>query len=384
MSPLKRILVSARDPASLQAVQQLLPALAQQYSVRLWLQSPAFDIWCEGEFQVEGIEVEQVTLKDWSDGISKERWLKESALRDKLQACSPDLVLTGVSGPGVGVDEALLLFSRELGIASLALQTFWGGFNSELDALPDYALVIDDGAVQMNAATYPEITCFAVGSLRHAPYQSLDVEARRAELRNDFPICNKTLVLWLGQPLWQVEGYLKTQQVFADFLHRKIEETSESYYLLYRAHPKEDSEQVAVVHQLLQDSIPGCWQDVSKHSFVDCLLLADMVVSCFSSGGFDNVCLNEKTTQPFSSTLYLFFDPTIREWFHRYSHLEEIPVVSEEFALAVTSKEQFADRFAEAMDDSVRLTLGHNAKLHLPPADYAVEKSMEVICRLMT
>lgn len=382
VSTTQSIALSARDPATVQALTPVVLALEKQtdFDLTLFLQTPAnqlFDVLSLTRTRV--IEIDTVTF---SKDQAVENWVAELGVLDVLQQSPPNLLITGVSGPGVGIDEALIYLAPQLQIPSMAVQTYWSGFNRQLGVLPDYALAIDDGAVLKNLRHSPDVVSFPVGSLRHVSYQGLDVKAQRINIRNRKSLADQQAVVWLGQPLEHLAGYYQTLESFLDFFQQR-RRLKQRLIFCYRPHPKETQQQRQLTQSLICDALGDDWLDLSQEHFADCLMLADLVVSCFSSGGFDSVCLNEKSTEPYANSLYLLYDDEVRDWYQRTSHTQRIPIVEEGFALAVDRFDQLPTIFDQALDAEIRNKLWRKAKQHLPPVDQAISLSLDVIDNLL-
>lgn len=419
---------AARDPSSLQAIRPLLKAMDEQtnHFIYVFLESPALELNAQGSdlwnrveiipvlpfssfLQQRNVESESedysLSEDDWVQLMN--RWVKahEFAHESKRTQNLPGLVITGVSGPGVGVDEMLLFMASKEKIPSLAIQSSWGDFNREVPALPEYALCIDEGTVARNRTHAPSVATTAVGSLRHVDYHGLKVEKLRRSVREHLlPLktsnlpedagalseaCsehkdNKTplFVVWLGQPLHGLDGYYRTLNDFLDALGSdKFQD--HNIVLGYRPHPKETPLQQAHTQDCIS-RIFTHWVDLSDLSFAEAAAAADCVVSCFSSGGFDSVYLNEKSSFPFSSVLYLFYDAQIQDWFSSNTHQTDIILVKRHLALGVKELRQLPSQLEAALNPKTREALWREARLTLPQVDDVVERSMQVVQTILS
>jgi len=137
-----RLLISARDPG---AANNLAPIarLAQASStltLHLVAAEPAARIFAE-----HGLEPEKISAPDDTLPALAARLLEQH---------QPDAVLVGLSGPGRGIDEALLAAARGR-VPSWALQDFWGDVNNGFGAYADTYLVRDDTAARITRTRAP-------------------------------------------------------------------------------------------------------------------------------------------------------------------------------------------------------------------------------------
>ena len=95
------LLITARDPSSAYAVNVLLEENANddRFNIHLLVQHPAFNIL--KKFANTGVKVTEFIQ------CKNDETLLHSAKRI-IEQINPDIVLVGISGPGYGVDEAVL------------------------------------------------------------------------------------------------------------------------------------------------------------------------------------------------------------------------------------------------------------------------------------
>lgn len=171
-----KLLITARDPATALSFEKLIPELLEsgRFELRVLCQEPAFQM------------LQPFVPADTLYAIPKDEFalvLEDAFLRNQFESFQPDAVLTGISGPDTGIDEAVLHYAATHDIHSYALQSFWGDMNQASGALPDTAFVMDDEAIRITHERYPDIENVAIGSIKHIDYRAYDPLKARAEKR---------------------------------------------------------------------------------------------------------------------------------------------------------------------------------------------------------
>jgi len=350
------LLITARDPATAVSLEKLLAKLLQQtgFHCRLLCQQPAYDILSCYRTKLEMVEVYD---------------LNEDFLSQQFIGFQPDAVLTGISGPDTGVDEATLQLAKASQIPSFALQNFWGDINQSSQAIPNTAFVLDDEAVKITEKLYPAIHCIPIGSIKHIDYHQYNSLVKRKEIRAKLGFQNQIIIGFYGQPILEVAGYFKTLEVFA----RQLKTWHKPFQLIYRPHPKESAELKQKTMQLFQNAFKEqvCFDKAVL--IQDSLVACDLVVSAFSTCGFDNLYLNEMAEKAFNSSVYLWFEPELIQWWQDYSHLKQMPLISEDLLLAVDKEDSLLEILEQGLLKEVQQRLRKNAQQHLPDPSSAIE-----------
>ena len=340
-TPRPRILISARDPATAHAVGPLVRYARTDSRIRFTLlaQSPALEILQRS--------VPDVRLLPFPT-LSEPKQLLTAA-RSLLEQIEPDMILSGVSGPDSGVDEALLAAGGQQGIPRYALQSFWGDINDSLGEVAETFFVLDRQAARLTRRRYP-VRTIPIGSLRHADYATFDIPGMRRLRRKQLGLDSRQrLVGVFGQPLGDRPGYLETLHHLA----AKLAAFPPCITLLYRPHPKETDAQRDRTLTILR--LAGLTVHLDSEPLAEPSLCAcDLVVSAFSSCGLDALYLNALSPQPLNSVLYLLFNPDLRDWYHSYTRLSDIPPVSAGMALLCSEPDELASTLQYAMQPRTR------------------------------
>ena len=370
-----KLLITARDPATAVSFEKLIPTLLadDRFTIRVLCQQPAYQILSplmDDAAKAESMPLELIEV----DADEFSQVLEDDFLRAQFAEFQPDAVLTGISGPDTGVDEAVLHYARKHDIDSYALQSFWGDMNQASGAIPDTAFVLDDEAVSITAKRYPQVESIAIGSIKHIDYQDYDPLKARALHRPslaDFDTQETAPVIlgFYGQPILEIPGYFETIEALA----RQLSKWQRPFRLMYRPHPKETDE---LREKTLSEFRQALGDRVFVDEFVDIkdsLVVCDLVLSAFSTCGFDNLYLNEMAPQPFNSSVYLWFEPELIAWWQDYSHLKEMPLISEDLLLSVDKEEVMLTVLEQGLLQTVQKRLWQQAKAHLPSAAESIK-----------
>jgi hypothetical protein len=360
--------MTARDPASAYALLNLLQKekLKNKFSLIVVAQSPAHEI-----------------LKNFKDKMEREQHKflvfeePEMALdqcREILDKYPVDLVLTGISGPDFGVDEAVLSIAQERNIPRYALQSYWGDLNESLQGRPGTIFVIDEEAADQ---TNKRCQCRTVitGSLKHQEYCQLDILKLRRNYRLNVGLDkNELLIGFYGQPLDFMHGYCETITDAA----KELSEFNEKYKLLYRPHPKETAQLREWTIKVFEKSGVEIILDTNEEVEIG-LCACDVVLSAFSTCGYDAQQLNRVSTIPLNVTVYLFFNRELKNWFREYTKFENIPLVNSGLAFQVNSVDGINNVINKALRSEIKHEIWENIHNTLPNPKYASEKIINTI-----
>lgn len=352
-----KLLITARDPATAVSFQILIPKLNAdtRFEIKVLAQEPAAtilkDLDCVEPFKAHKNFIHNL--------IQIEKIVKEF---------TPNAVLTGISGPDAGVDEATLKVAEELGIESYALQSFWGDINQLSGAVPRHAFVLDDEATKLTNQRYKQVRCIPIGSIKHADFKDYDVLNLRQQKRQNLAE-DEVVIGFYGQPILDIKGYFETIEAMV----RQLQNWPKKFKLIYRPHPKESDELFNKTKQLFTNAFANNVIVDNETDIVASLVKADLVVSVFSTCGFDNLYLNEISSTPFNSSIYLWFDSCMIQWWKDYSGLEIMPLISEGLLLSVDKESEMLNVFDQGLKPEVQHQLWLQAKAHLPDASLAVQ-----------
>jgi len=362
------LLMTARDPATAYAFLNLLQkkTLKSKFRVIVVAQSPAFEILHKSN------EVMVSDLKKFPAFAEPEIALTQC--RELFDKYSVELILTGISGPDYGIDEAVLSIAQERNITRYALQSFWGDLNESLPGRPETIFVIDKEAAEL---TLKRSRCRTViaGSLKHQEYCQLDILKLRRDYRLNIGLDKyEVLIGFYGQPLDDLPGYCETVTGVAN----ELSELNEEFRLLYRPHPKETTQLRDWTIRIFEKS--GVKIILDENEEVEAGLCAcDVVLSAFSTCGYDAQQLNRVSACPLNVTVYLLFNRELKNWFRKYTKLENIPLVNKDLALQVISADEINDVIYQALKPEIKYAIWRNIRITLPDPEYASEHIINAI-----
>lgn len=291
-----RVLLSARDPAGAAMAQAALPALraAGDLEVTLAASGPALDT-----LTAAGEQPLRFVLPDGSAHVPAAAdpgaLLEDAAAL--LARVDPDVLVVTISSLGVGLDEALL--ARPGGRPTFALQDYPGDASAIQGAHAGTYFVRDEAAARLTRQRWA-VAAIPVGSLRHAPYATLDVPRLRAETRSRIGAAPGQAVLgFFAQPP-DVPGH---EAAFADLLEALARLPVKPLVLL-REHPKHPRAAAGRAAALRASGLPV--HDATADGAAERWLAAcDVVTTCFSHCSMDYAFLDAWSPEPLGSVLFL-------------------------------------------------------------------------------
>lgn len=298
--------------------------------------------------------------------VPSSRTLDAASLRDMarriVQKVQPDVILVGLSGPGAGLDEALLEVRGDL--PTLAFQDFWGDVNLAFGVAADTYLVIDEEAARLSEEAYG-VDTVVVGAPRYARY---------AQLAPSFPERSEIVIGFCGQPLGDRPGYLATAAALA----RAVAKDLPHARLAYRPHPKESPQLHDDVMQTFQRHHRACSFD-GDGPVETFLAGCTVVTSAFSTCSTDLVYLHRVAEQPLGTALHLLVEPEIRELYQRWSGLEHHPLSALDLARTVENPDEIGVALRQCATFEARRATWRAARSRLADPKNAAERILDVI-----
>lgn len=234
-------------------------------------------------------------------------------VEDLVLPLAPDAVLTGLSGPDVGVDEVLLYLAHREGWATYSIQDAPGWVVPGISG-PATTYFVQDLAHARQTETVPGVRrAVPVGTLKLLAVS--EAAFSRAAATRSGPG-----VMFIGQPLWYLPGYVRTLTWFAKAVTR-----ADLGPLYYRAHPLEDTCTLASLSDIaiqLDDSA----------SYEEALMKCEIVASCFSTGLQDAAQLAQLTGRRCPQLIYCLDQSDIRETFESTSQSLDLTISEQDFA----------------------------------------------------
>ena len=362
------LLMTARDPATAYAFLNLFKrqTLYSKFRVIVVAQSPAYEILYNSN--------ELIDRKLQKFPVYSRLEIALMECRELIDKYSVELILTGISGPDCGIDEAVLSIAQDRNIPRYALQSYWGDLNLRLSGRPETIFVIDEEAAEL---TINRSSCktVIVGSLKHQKYSQTDISKLRKEFRSYAGLDkNEVLIGFFGQPLDFITGYCETVTGLAN----ELSELNEEFKLLYRPHPKETAQLREWTLRIFEKS--GLEVILDKNEEVEAALCAcDVVLSAFSTCGYDAQQLNRVSEIPLNVTVYLFFNGELKNWFREYTKLKDIPLVNSGLAFQVNSVDEINNVINKALKSEIKHEIWKNIHNTILDSKYATEKIINTI-----
>lgn len=347
-----KLLISARDPATAYAFKILIDELILdvRFDVYVVAQAPAYEILSELDHNI------LIKVDDFGGEIEPLFMYTKEMVRQ----VQPDIVLTGISGPDLGIDEVLLSVVDKSDIRTFSLQSYWGDLNEGIGCYANTIFVLDDFAAELTRERI-KAECIVVGSLKHQDYKEINVPEMRAGYRNNIGATDEQVIIcFFGQPLIEYEWYKKTILEFAV----SCQKVMGNAILVYRAHPKETVESREWTMNVLKNKTSRFIYDHEK-DIETVLAGCDTVVSCFSTCGYDLQQLMYASDYAPAVPLYLFYNPDLRSWYKEYCKLNELPLTKFNLATSVQSISALDESLIAATKTETKLKCLNDLKVYL-------------------
>jgi hypothetical protein len=332
----KKILLTARDYSSAINAFALSqsPLLRSQFKIKLALGYPANCLFnkhkpCQSSEIVEHIDSFQQYPKKKA-GISKAVEKVEKMVNHE----KPDILLAGVSGEGVGIDEIATKVCKTR-IPTLVYQDYWGYLNPGIECIADRVLVMDLAGDVATEKQYPSLQRSVVGSLKYDYYLHHVIPRLYFQFHLSYPALDNNFWVFIGQPLAFINSYSHILHLISDFSKKK---NVQCYYL---PHPLE---KMHTLHQYLPVKFKLFDQKKTPKEIM--LLKAQKVFTVFSTYVTDILILKKlmKSSQPDIAVI------DVSQEIHEYrfsfpGSLTHFPI-SEELIFNIKEKKDLEDFFA--------------------------------------
>ena len=348
---MRKILITAKDPASANDVSVVIDSLLlnKKYTFKILAQKPAYDI-LKNRFLSE--------KKILSELIEFEKNIYGNILLTKIfDDFSPDFLLTGISGPeyDFGIDEIALKKAHEYRtefhkIKTFSIQSWWGNLNQNLGVLAQTIFVIDNFAKKITLDRNENINAVVTGPIQFMKYKSINIVNQRQKFRKQHIKTDEKIIGFFSQPLFEFNWYKKTLISF----FKSLDELNFPFKILYKPHPKETIESknwtIKQIKYIQSDFIL-----VDEGDALNILPSTDLVVSLFSTVGFDLQNLIAQSPVTFSAPIYLFYEKDCRKWFEADTTLKEIPMTYDSMALVVLEESEILEKLILGMDNKFQI-----------------------------
>ncbi len=291
--------------------------------LRVLAQNPAFEIYTKDR-RLNNIEIVHIDYK------SPEDLMKLAA--NELNSFKPLGVFCGISGPGAGIDEFILKAADQAGIKRISFQDYWGYLNSETTKNHGLVLVVDDFA-KLKTSEISNAKIEVVGNPKYDNYNQIKASLLKEDFLKRYNIKKEEIVLgFIGQPLGEVDGYRKTVNALA----KAIMKQRKNICCIYRPHPKENINLRDTIKALLSQSGNRVIIQNNANPIEEIFAGAEVIITLFSTAGYDAQMLNKFSDKPLASTLYLMFEKSIIDIFRTRNTIQEIPLSNPPHALTIS------------------------------------------------
>lgn len=346
--------MSARDTGAAAHLAEIVPSLKAATDIDLVLvaDEPAFSHLIARGLLPRKFTGGSIETHD-APGVEKLR----SAAQHILDKQKPDALLVGLSGPGLGIDEALLAEAPAL--PSYAVQDYPGWVVEGFGVKPRTFFVTDRLAAEMTSSRLDGCRTVVTGSAKHAAYARLDPQALRATGRVRLRATGPQVVFY-GQPAWFLHGYARAIAGFAGALAG-----CGDVALYYRPHPKEsDAERTRMMAILSEKGLSP--QFDPNESVEQSLSAADLVVTCFSSCGADQIHLQKRSSEPLGTVLYLFTESDLRRHHVAHAGSDVPPFATMDLAVLAAESGTLAADLRRALDPATSRAYWQRTRQMLP------------------
>jgi len=357
-----KLLITARDPATADAIRPLLGSLLadSRFQAEIVAENPAFKLL---RFDAEK---ENIPISLFQQCLGQEELITRCS--ELMLAKKPDAVLTGISGPDVGIDEGILSVLGEYSVSSYSIQSYWGDINETLSGRPNTLFVIDD-----YAATITRQRCQAevviTGALKYADYEKIDTLSMRQQFADTVVRkLDEKLLGFFGQPLSEIQGYSDS----IDMLARVTKELAIKCRIVYRPHPKETQKSRRETLSLFHARGMEVIVDENEDGF-PALCGVDIVISAFSTCGYDAIYLNRWSRLPLNTTLFLSFDQQLSHWYEEYSKLSRVPMANEGLVTNVSRGIDLGNAIHRGLDSQYQKKVWKKIKKELSHSKQSVK-----------
>ena len=315
----KTILFSARDVAAAHKTNILFNYFYKKnFFIKIVAMEPAFGI------------LKSIIKKNKQKCLKKVKILKKKQLIQKsfniLKRIKPNFIITGLSGPGAGIDESLVYCGKKIRIPTFSYQDFYGDLNRSLKTDPDYFLVTDKNAAKyINDNTKSK--SIVLGHLfNKIDYKKIISKYKKKDYQKSILIC--------GQPLSRLNAYYSTFKYLSNFLN-----SNESKYKLYfRLHPKEDETSIKRIKQIFSKNKIVILR--SPNPLSD-LMNKTIIITCYSSLTMDFAKINSTAKKPLGVCVCMMFEKKIKEYYKKYTKLNFLPYAKMKIASEIKYKKDF-------------------------------------------
>ena len=334
---IKKILITARDPASANDIQEVVLNLIKHKNIfiKIIAQDVAYDFFFK---KTRSHSINSFHLIEFIK--SNDEALAIKFIKDIVNEFRPNCLLTGISGPDYGIDELALDVCLDINsIRTFSIQSAWGDLNRFSNRYAETIFVLDEFASKKTRERCDKCRMVITGPMKYDKYKELDVIDERLMFRSKYSFSNHSLVISVfGQPLTDNSFYTETMSIFLD----ELKKISTEVCIVYKPHPKEDK------------SFSKWFKKYSEKLKLKCLIVYDnpfnilcgsnVSVSIFSSVLYDLQNILHYSNSPFSIPVYLFFNKDCKQWYVQRTKLREIPMSKEGMSILISNVSELREK----------------------------------------
>lgn len=297
-----KLLISARDPGAATHLGQFAKHVKKdpRYKLTLYASPPAshfFDqLKLDYQLTPPGGDIQTIAY----DIIRNEK---------------PNIILTGLSDPDIGIDEALQRAANN--VPCYTYQDFWGCINPKQMYANSHFLTLDPVATTLSLKL-GAASATTIGSLNHDKLKYRECLLARQTFRQKHKIQSKDVVAGLAlQPLWHLASYRKSIAFFLQNLNADR--------LLVRFHPKQAGIKKTQILSFINRHYKYPHQ-IDNSTILNFTVGCDLITSAFSNTNFDLVMANRLSMKGFATSYMLWYNKELINWFEQYNHIRQHPL----------------------------------------------------------
>lgn len=324
----RHLLISARDPGAAAHLGQVAKAAqaSPDWQVSLLVAPPAVTM-------MQRLGLPHRVVRAQGETLAKEA----ARLLDEIK---PDVLLTGLSGPDSGLDEALLQAAD--GLPRYLFQDYWGDLNPATPAEVSILCLDAEGVCQTRQRFGRPAR--AIGSPAHDAWPK--PRLARARLRRHHRLGKRSTVAGLcEQPLWGLSAYRHE-------LRRALQGLRKGRLLL-RPHPRSDWKARLGLRRVARISrVRVDWSD--RTPLPDFIAGCDLILSAFSNCALDAVHCNALPGHSGTVVINLLSEPALYHFYREATGFEQTPLAAQGLAIDITHRSRCVREISRALQPSQR------------------------------
>jgi hypothetical protein len=364
-----RLLISARDPGAARCIIPVIKTALERADLEICIfsQSPATE--CLADVRIDSIKAKSLPAEKEEDPRLSE--LLEEA-KTIIENFKPDAILTGLSSPGIGIDEALIASAKN--IDTYSIQDLEGLVVTAFGKTAKNYFVANNQSKQLTSR-HKGIKIYTIGDLKYHQYSNLEPSTLRTEGRSTLGLnTNDRAITFYGQPAWHTSGYVSSIVELAKNL-------DQNQKIFYRPHPKETDTDIKNTIRIFEEKNLAIKIDGTA-CIEESLCATDAVITVYSTCATDLIHLIRNSKSPLGVAVYLFFEPDIKDIYIQDCGIEIPTQVESGFSFAVKQRELIKETIHLALLKSTASRVWDKVNKNLPPTKLAPNALLNIILGL--